>query len=196
MSTNLADEGGIFSTPLTLPDEEIRRLAREAARRLWALLVSSPEPAASYTVSAPKQDAASTTATGKQEARQWRIRRDGLTELLSDLASLLQRQDYDEDFVKPTDEAFSKAWDLLNDAGVYVGENFPLGTIYPFGNGGLRIEWIGTEKELRLSISPAADEQSYIYYEHGEHYAPDYNVSAINLAKWLRWFKDNDRGAR
>jgi len=187
MSTRFAED---FSTP-PLPETDLA----EAARRFWKWLAPPTKPDASTVESEYLDD--SDAATNLPKSAKWILPEDaGLSTLLSDLAELFQRDDYDEDFVRPTVHALKTTWGLLATAGTKLGSGIPLGTIYPYGNGGLRIEWIGQEKELRLSISPTAGGQSYIYYEVGDRYDADYNVSASNLANWLRWFNRNGRGAR
>ncbi len=194
MSTPFTDEGGYSYTPL-IRDEDIHRLASEMKRRVLAWLFRSSKPDSS-SVASNKTDA-SNTATGAQMTEVWVTKKDAeLRTLLSDLAALIQRGDYDEDFVKPTEYAWKKTWELLDTAGKNIDGAFPLGTVYPHGNGGLRIEWIGSEKELRLSISANANGRSYIYHEVGNQYDADYNVSAYNLANWILWFNRNGRGTR
>src|SRR5262249_17383727 len=90
----------------------------------------------------------------------------GLQELLSDLGELFRdSEDYNEDFLKPTESALTIAWKLLTEAGKHVDGRFPAGTVYPDGNGGLRIEWIRPSRELRLVVRPDAGDRHYIYHE-------------------------------
>jgi hypothetical protein len=109
-----------------------------------------------------------------------------LGEVLSDLGSLLQEQSYNDDYLKPRNEVVGSAWQLLDKAGKQLEGKFPLGTIYPDGNGGLRVEWIRQGAEVRLAIPSSTDERPYIYYQFGDTYDADYNVSPTNLAHWLR----------
>lgn len=116
--------------------------------------------------------------------------------LLSDLGSLLQSRDYNENFIRPTNYAIDTAWGLLINANRRLKGALPLGTIYPDGDGGIRIEWIREGLELRSIIPGDATGRSYIYHEASDQYEADHNVSADSLGYWLEWFNKNERGAR
>jgi hypothetical protein len=117
----------------------------------------------------------------------------GFRELLSDLAGLFRdSEDYNEDFLRPSESALSTAWRMLTDTRAQLDQPFPPGTVYADGNGGLRIEWIRPSRELRLIVRSGEADPHYIYHEFGDLYGTDYVLSAGNLAYWLRWLDEDD----
>ena len=66
---------------------------------------------------------------------------------------------------------------------------FPMGTIYADGVGGLRVEWIRPDRELRLVVSRSQEGRSYLYHEQGADYAADYSPDIIKLGEWLHWLE-------
>ena len=114
----------------------------------------------------------------------------GLKILLTDLATLLQSQDYNDEFIRPTRHALTRTWNILRDASVFTTGPFPVGTIFPDGDGGLRIEWIRPSRELRLAVSAQPDGKAYIYHELGDRYDVDYRVTPNILAFWLNWLNE------
>lgn len=105
----------------------------------------------------------------------------------SRVASLLQEDDNE---YLPTPETVRRALQLLNDARPRVHTNFPRATAATDSAGGVNVIWSSPTKELRLAISARADGAGYIYHEQGDDFAIDRDVSAGNLARWLRWFSD------
>lgn len=114
----------------------------------------------------------------------------GLRVLLTDLATLLQGQDYSDEFIRPTHHAVVTAWTILSESGAAVPGLFPVGTVFPDGDGGLRVEWIRPKRELRLAVSAQPNGKAYIYHESGVQYDVDYRVTANNLAFWLNWLNE------
>jgi hypothetical protein len=116
----------------------------------------------------------------------------GLSRIFTDLGSFLQDDIYSDDYIKPSQYAVGIAWQLLDKAAKQLSDGFPEGTIYPDGDGGLRVEWIRPDKEVRLKISNSKSGRSYIYYELWGKYAADYSVTATSLASWLKQLNGND----
>jgi hypothetical protein len=114
----------------------------------------------------------------------------GLKVLLTDLAALLQGQDYSDEFIRPTQHAVATTWTLLSESSSAVSGLFPVGTVYPDGDGGLRIEWIRPKREMRLAVSAQRPGKTYIYHESGDQYDIDYKVTGNKLAFWLNWLNE------
>lgn len=115
-----------------------------------------------------------------------------LDEMLQDLKQLLGDNDYNEDYLKPTNYAVESVESLFTSIKLLLKKPFPRGTIYPDGDGGLRVEWMRDGIELRLIISATEKGKQYIYYELENVYAVEYNVTPNNLSNWLEWFNHND----
>ena len=90
-----------------------------------------------------------------------------------------------------TDHSIATISRILATAHDQMGDSFPRG--YPCEDaGGIRIEWISPEKELRLIVSGYEQEQSYIYHETSDEYDTDEVVTGENLTVWLNWFIGNE----
>jgi len=169
-------------------EEDIRRW-HEAEKRLYIQRATRPYKPLSYTSNAANE------LDIPEEL--WKSKNTGLEALLSDMGGLLQQDsNYNDDFMKPTEYAFTTTWNLLDQASSIVEGLFPLGTVYPDGDGGLRVEWIRPQRELRLIIPSCEEERHYIYHESGAEYAADYNVSAKSLGNWLNWLNQDERTAK
>lgn len=101
------------------------------------------------------------------------------------LDSLQSDTDYDEDCPKPTPYAFQVARIMLDGCKVD-------GSVYPDGAGGLRVDWIVGDKELRLIIPAYRSIQGYIWHMQGNEHAIDNDVSMSNLNKWLNWLVETE----
>ena len=186
MPAQLALDREYLGTP-RVSEEEIRR-AWERAEREFRQAARETQTV-KYLSNATNEETEDSAQTWFESASL------NLEILLSDLGALLRSVDYNEEFSKPTEYAINTAWSLLVEANQIRG-SLPLGTIYPDGTGGIRIEWIREGIELR-SIIPADDQgRGYIYHETGNQYEADYSVSGNNLSYWLEWFNNNERGAR
>ena len=108
----------------------------------------------------------------------------GLTDLLSQLDALTEAEDYDDDFFSPTESAADRMRGFLEGVSG-LSTTVPAGTLYADGDGGLRLEWIRPDRELRLVISASPQGRSYIYHEQGDEYAADYSPTVSELGKWL-----------
>jgi len=114
----------------------------------------------------------------------------GLEEMLNQLNLPMQSEEYDADFLSPTSDAIARMRSLLEGASYFLRSAFPPGTIYADGNGGLRLEWIRPDRELRLVISASAQGRSYLYHEAGADYGADYAPSADKLGRRLNWLEN------
>jgi len=124
-----------------------------------------------------------------EEVKLKHVRPTGLDEMLKQLDALVQSDDYDDDFQSPTPSAVERMRAFLKGASGSLGTALPLGTIYADGVGGLRVEWIRPNGELRLIISKSPEGRSYLYHEQGADYAADYSPNAIKLGKRLDWLE-------
>lgn len=113
----------------------------------------------------------------------------GLTDLLNQLAALMEAEDYDDDFFSPTESAAARMRGFLEGVSGLLTTALPSGTLYADGDGGLRLEWIRPNRELRLVISAFPQGRSYIYHEQGDEYAADYSPTVSELGKWLNWLE-------
>lgn len=114
----------------------------------------------------------------------------GLREMLKQLGSLTNPEDYDDEFVTPSTYAMNRVRDLLVEASERLSAAFPLGTIYADGVGGIRIEWIRPDQELRLIVSRLPVGRQYIYHEQRDEYAADYSPDSLKLSEWLKWLQN------
>ena len=110
----------------------------------------------------------------------------GLDGMLEQLDTLAHPDDYDDDFQAPTPSAVVRTRAFLEEAGGSLEAAFPSGTICADGVGGLRIEWIRPDRELRLVVSRSQEGRSYLYHEQGADYAADYSPDFAKLGEWLQ----------
>src|SRR5215203_4725375 len=114
MSTTFADD---FSTP-PLREADFAKATFEALKRAWrrAMPPSDTESTAQLDDTNEYSESSHTAPRFSISATWTLVEDDGLTDLLTDLAALLQRDDYDEDLVKPSVPVFIRAWELLDAA--------------------------------------------------------------------------------
>jgi hypothetical protein len=110
-----------------------------------------------------------------------------LTRLHSEISVLCSDDEYDDDFLRPTDYAVRKANLLLANVnnirlGIPTG-----GHVSTDGMGGIRIEWSVSEKNVRLVIAESLSGKSYIYHEAGPMYGIDRDISPESVSEWLDW---------
>ncbi|MGI4791839.1 MAG: hypothetical protein ACRYFS_23700 [Janthinobacterium lividum] len=122
-----------------------------------------------------------------EEIRLEPVKQSGLNDLLNQLDLLIEAEDYDDDFQPPAKYAADKMHGFLEDVNDLLQIAFPLGTIYADGDGGLRLEWIRPDRELRLVISASLQGRTYFYHEQGDDYGADYAPTAGELSRWLNW---------
>lgn len=112
---------------------------------------------------------------------------DNIAVLLKELGRLLREEEYDEDFLKPTDYSIRKAVELAltNTSAINATASAP--KVSTDGFGGIRIEWRHGNKEVRTIIASNTKQQSYIYYEDPNSYALDPEITPSLVRKRLDW---------
>lgn len=105
------------------------------------------------------------------------------------LLELLREEDEDEDLLKPTNYAFDKAWNLVENASKVLKKKFPKAWVSTDGEGGIRLTWskLQSEAEVRLICGATPEKRTYIYNEQGAKYGVIEQVSASSLSQWLTW---------
>lgn len=115
----------------------------------------------------------------------------GLSDLLDQLGLLVEAEDYDDDCQPPTESSVVRMRGFLENANNLLKIAIPQGTICTDGDGGLRLEWIRPDRELRLVVSASPQGRSYLYHEQGDDYGADYGAdyapSDSELSRWLTW---------
>lgn len=102
----------------------------------------------------------------------------------SKLEALLN-EDYDEDFLAPTDVVFASVKKILLKVNDFLGYEMTVPNfIIPDGEGGIKIEWRLNSKHLRILLS---EKKIYLYFEHNSEYNGITNFSAEQLIEKLRW---------
>lgn len=115
------------------------------------------------------------------------VKPSGLSDLLDQLDLIMEAKDYDDDSQPPTESSVVRMRGFLENANNLLKIAFPWGTIYADGDGGLRLEWIRPDRELRLIVSASPQGRSYLYHEQGDDYGADYAPSDGELRRWLNW---------
>lgn len=103
------------------------------------------------------------------------------------LLRLLQKDEDEEDQVFPTAYAYDTALTLLLDVQLQV-RKLPRPSVTADETGGIRLQWIGPERQVRLIVPPDSSGREYAYFEIGESYDLEDNPSPATLAQRLRWF--------
>lgn len=106
--------------------------------------------------------------------------------LLSGLNEL-RRDDYDEDFLAPTEHAYTSALNFMIAAFESLKYALPIPFYVPDGEGGIRIEWVKGARELRLICPASESREPYLYYEDGDEYAVDERLTDFVLNERLHW---------
>ncbi len=107
------------------------------------------------------------------------------------LLRLLQKDEDEEDQVFPTAYAYDTALTLLLDTQLQM-RNLPRPSVTADETGGIRLQWIGQERQVRLVVPPDSSGREYVYFELGKLYDLENNPSAVALAQHLRWFAGQD----
>ena len=90
--------------------------------------------------------------------------------------------------LKPTQFAFERVTEVLSRAYSTInqrGHEFPRGSVTTDETGGIRIEWFGDDRAVRLAIPANKVGHEYIYHERGNSYGT-VDVTGRNLADWLQ----------
>ncbi len=106
--------------------------------------------------------------------------------LLSGLNEL-RKDDYDEDFLAPTEHAYTSARNFMLAAFESLEYALPIPFYVPDGEGGIRVEWVNGTRELGLICAASESRESYLYHEDGDVYDVDEPVTDTILISRLRW---------
>ena len=107
------------------------------------------------------------------------------------LLHLLQNDEDEEDQDFPTPYAYDKALALLLDTQLQM-QNPPRPSITADETGGIRLQWLGPDRQVRLIIPADSHGREYVYFETKESYDLEDNPSPTALAQHLRWFTGQD----
>lgn len=127
------------------------------------------------------------TTSKIEEIQTTPVKPSGLSSLLDQLDLLAEAKDYGDDFRPPTESSVARMRGFLENANSLPTTAFPAGMIYADGDGGLRLEWIRPDRELRLVISASPQGRSYLYHEQGDDYGADYAPNGSEFRRWLNW---------
>lgn len=99
---------------------------------------------------------------------------------------LRDKTNFDDECLEPTERAYERTFDLLQATPI-----LPSGTIYPDGDGGLRVEWAQGSKQLRLAIHHTDPVRDYLYHQEGIGNTAQYDIVPLTdssmLSTWLFW---------
>jgi hypothetical protein len=110
------------------------------------------------------------------------------------VSELIQLDDYDEDFLKPSLFAAQTTVSLLNNAQIKLGRYLPKAHISPDGDGGIWVEWIGHGKRLFLSIPAHKDAENRLFYKwSSDEHRTENNVFSDRLADFIVQFSMNEQ---
>jgi hypothetical protein len=111
-----------------------------------------------------------------------------LSALVRQLVELREEAEADEyGTLQATPHAFDIGCNLLTDAAIVsapLGQQIPYGSVSTDSEGGVRIEWVGTDNSVHLVIPASTDRDSYIYHEVGSQFATE-PATPEALARWL-----------
>lgn len=112
---------------------------------------------------------------------------DELNQLFSALTVLLEDDEYDDDFLRPTGYAIEQVRKWLSQVNHIIAKIPSGGHFSTDGSGGLRVEWSKGQKEIRLIVPATKEQVAFIYHEDGTDYGADQTISSHAIAKWLTW---------
>ena len=106
-------------------------------------------------------------------------------EMLNHKFEDLLNEEYDEEFLAPTEHILEGAIQLIYSINDYLGYEMPIPLfVIPDGEGGIRIEWQNMDKHLRLSLGEG---RIYLYFEDNSQYDAVENFDAKQLVEKLKW---------
>ncbi len=113
-------------------------------------------------------------------------RQENLQEFHERLFELTQ-DDYDEEFLAPTDFAYQTMEKFLRGLSESFDRLLPIPNIVPDGEGGIRAEWEIRGKILSLVCPSKSDWKPYIYFEEGDFYDAEKDVRLGIFIKRFSW---------
>jgi hypothetical protein len=117
-----------------------------------------------------------------------RIPNDNLEKIVINLVALMNdTEEYNEDFLRPTAQVCQVMLQMLFEAKASMTLPFPLGAIYPDGDGGLRIEWDHDGRIVRFVVPAYPDVPPYLYHYSDTSEDTDFSVSPKMLGERLAW---------
>jgi hypothetical protein len=109
--------------------------------------------------------------------------------MLVDLVELRHGPESDDyGLLRPTDHAFERSSDMLVDAAVIAavqGRKIPGGCVSTDSEGGVRVEWIRSDRSTHLIIPPSSSQAAFVYHEVARDFATE-DATPEALAQWLR----------
>jgi hypothetical protein len=103
---------------------------------------------------------------------------------------------YDEDYLKPTQFAFNELQRIFESVQLTISTSLTLGAVYPDGDGGIRVEWIYGEREVKLIIKNESTDRHYLFFKRGKAYGGVYDITPTRVEDYLNWLTNNDREER
>ena len=114
----------------------------------------------------------------------------GITTTLRNLAALWEMEEEDDyGVLKPNDQAFKTAMNLILEAHTLLHDRFPQGTAATDHLGGVRLTWKNPQVGYMVRLScPATLEQPVdIYHSTPQEYGVEDVASVSALVHWLEW---------
>lgn len=93
---------------------------------------------------------------------------EALMPYLVQLATVLSDEtNFDEECSPPTPGAINRAFEYLIVTASSLYDYLPEGSLYPDGEGGIRVEWRYADRYVLLAVHPLDGRQDYIYHQQG-----------------------------
>lgn len=115
--------------------------------------------------------------------------------VFSRLAQLLIPDPDDEESLVPSQYALDQTFDLLQGTATLLDEGLPRADVSVDDSGGIRVQWLGASKEVRLVMGSSNERRHYIYHQDPSVHAIDWNVNAPSLGRWINWYLGEARVA-
>lgn len=110
------------------------------------------------------------------------------------LLDLLRADEEEEEQAFPSSHAFNTALSLLLGTWLRLGD-LPRANVTADEAGGVRVQWMSPERQVRLVVPAEDGGRLYLYFETGSEYALEDDPSPTYLAERLRWFADSASGS-
>lgn len=121
----------------------------------------------------------------------------GYWKMLLDLRIINAADDYDDDYIRPTDYANSLFLRLTSVLGsVFIhSSQLPYASISTDGDGGLTASWTSGSREIALEIPSSGDNAPYIYWQDNKDHGIQSNITSDVLHGRLLWLVHENNGA-